>query len=55
VHGRCDDSNGFIRGVFREACHGLGPLAQAAKPDAVAVADSIFAVLNDMGTVSIII
>lgn len=49
VHGRCDDSNGIIGDVFRDACRALGPLAQAAKPDPVALADRVFAALNDNG------
>jgi hypothetical protein len=47
VHARCDDSNGVIGDVFRDACRALGALAQAAKPDPVALADRVFAALND--------
>jgi len=39
VHERCDDSNGVIGDVFRDACRDLGPLTHAAKPDPVALAD----------------
>jgi hypothetical protein len=49
VHARCDDSNGVIGGVFRDACGDLGPLTQAAKPDPVALADRVFTALNDNG------
>jgi hypothetical protein len=28
VHGRCDDSNGVVGDVFRDACRDLGPLTQ---------------------------
>ena len=49
VHERCDDSNGVIGDVFRDACRDLGPLAQAAKPDPVVLADRVFAALNENG------
>ena len=49
VHGRCDDSNGAVGEVFRDACRDLGPLTQAAKPDPVALADRVFAALNENG------
>jgi hypothetical protein len=49
VLARCDDSNGIIGDVFRAACRDLGPLTQAAKPDPVALADRVFAALNDNG------
>jgi hypothetical protein len=49
VHERCDDSNGVIGNVFRDACRDLGPLTQAAKPDPVALADRVFAALNENG------
>lgn len=49
VHGRCDDSNGVIGAVFRDACRDLGPLAQAAKPDPVDLADRVFTALNENG------
>lgn len=42
VRERCDDSNGEIGDVFRQACRDLGPLAQAAKPDPLALADRVF-------------
>ena len=47
VHERCDDSNGVIGDVFRDACRDLGPLTQAAKPDFVVLADRVFAALNE--------
>lgn len=49
VYQRCDDSNGVIGDVFREACHDLGPLAQLVRPDPFALADRVFAALNDNG------
>ncbi|MFO1098344.1 MAG: hypothetical protein U1E81_08740 [Xanthobacteraceae bacterium] len=49
VHERCDDSNGVIGDVFRDACRDLGPLTQAANPDPVALADRTFAALNENG------
>ncbi|WP_019016376.1 DUF6880 family protein [Elioraea tepidiphila] len=51
VHERCDDSNGVVGDVFRGACRDLGPLAELAKPDPVALADRVFAALheNDYG------
>ena len=49
VHGRCDDSNGVVGDVFRDACRDLGPLTQAAKPDPVALADRVFTALNENG------
>lgn len=47
VHERCDDSNGVIGDVFRGACRDLGPLAELAKPDPVALADRVFEALNE--------
>jgi Family of unknown function (DUF6880) len=49
VHERCDDSNGVIGDVFRGACRDLGPLTHAAKPDPLALADRVFAALNENG------
>lgn len=49
VHERCDDSNGMIGDVFRDACRDLGPLTQAAKPDPVALADRVFTALDENG------
>jgi len=49
VHERCDDSNGVIGDVFRDASRDLGPLTQAAKPDPVALADRVFTALNENG------
>ena len=46
---RCDDSNGVIGDVFAAACRDLAPLAQAAKPDPVALADRVFEARNDNG------
>lgn len=49
VHDRSDDSNGEIGGVFGSACRDLGPLAEKAKPDPLALADRVFAALDDNG------
>jgi len=49
VHERCDDSNGVIGDIFRDARHDLGPLAELAKPDPVALADRVFTALNENG------
>jgi hypothetical protein len=47
VYERCDDSNGLIGDVFRSACRDLGPIAQIAESDPIALADRIFTALND--------
>lgn len=49
VFARCDDSNGAVGDVFRAACRDFGPLAEAARPDPVALADRAFGVLQDNG------
>jgi hypothetical protein len=49
VYERCDDSNGLIGDVFRAACRDLGPIAEMANSDPVALADRIFTALNDNG------
>lgn len=49
VHDRCDDSDGVIGGVFQMACRDLGPLAQAAKSDPIALANRAFAAINHNG------
>jgi hypothetical protein len=49
VHDRSDDSKGEIGGVFGSACRDLGPLAERAKPDSLALADRVFAALDDNG------
>ena len=49
IHDRSDDSNGDIGDVFRTACRDLGALAQAARPEARALADRVFAALNANG------
>ena len=48
---RCDDSNGTIADVFRQACIDLGALASAAKPDPLLLAKQAFGSLqsNDYG------
>lgn len=47
VEERCDDSDGVVGDVFRLACRDLGPLAQAAQADPIALADRMFAAIND--------
>jgi hypothetical protein len=49
VHERCHDSNGVIGDVFRDACRDLGPLAEMARPDPIALADRVFNALNENG------
>lgn len=49
VHERSDDSNGEIGGVFNAACRALGPLAEGAKADPLALADRVFDALDDNG------
>lgn len=49
VYERCDDSNGVVGDVFRAGCADLGPLAHAAKPDPVGLADRVFAACCDNG------
>ena len=51
VFARCDDSNGTIGSIFRQACADLGLLAAAAKPRADLLADQVYAALvaNDYG------
>ena len=46
---RCDDSSGRVGDVFRAACRDLGPLAEAAKPDATALADRVYDACLDNG------
>jgi hypothetical protein len=51
VINRVDDSNGAVGDVFRSACEDLGAIALKAKPDAVTLADRVFAAVmaNDYG------
>jgi len=49
VYERCDDSHGGIGGIFAEAREDMHAIAQAAKPDALALAVQIYASLNDNG------
>lgn len=51
VFGRCDDSSGTVGDVFRMACHDLGDLAAAAKPQPEDLAERVYAALteNDYG------
>ena len=51
IYERCDDSNGSVGDVFRSALDDLGEIAQASKPDPDALAEQVFAALqeNDYG------
>jgi hypothetical protein len=51
VFERCDDSNGTVIGVFRQACSDMGDIALKAKADPTNLADQAFAALtkNDYG------
>ncbi len=51
IFARCDDSSGTVIGIFHQACHDLGGLAQKAQPDAERLADQVFSALvaNDYG------
>lgn len=42
VLGRCDDSSGLIGDIFRDAIRQLGPIATAAKPELLALAEQVF-------------
>jgi len=46
IHERTDDSNGVIGGIFDAACADLGPIAEAARPDPLTLADQVFAALQ---------
>jgi len=47
VQARCDDSDGVVGDVFCMACRDLGPLARAAQPDPIALANRMFAAINE--------
>ena len=47
VINRVDDSNGTVGAVFRAACDDLGALAAKAKPDPIALADHVFAAVDE--------
>jgi len=49
VFDRCDDSSGTVIGVFHEACADLAAIASAAGPDPAALADRVFAAIQDNG------
>ena len=49
VHDRCDDSDGVLGEIFREACADLGPIAEKANVDPIALADRVFAALDHNG------
>ena len=42
IYERCDDSSGMIGNVFSSACSDFGILAQAAKPDALDLANQVY-------------
>ncbi len=44
---RCDDSDGAVSGVFGNAVEDLGRIAEAAKPEPVALADRILEAITD--------
>ena len=48
---RCDDSNGVVIGIFRDACRDLGEIAATANLEPTALADQAFRALteNDYG------
>lgn len=49
VFDRCDDSNGAVGAVFRQACDDLGGLARKARPDPRGPADPAFDALDVNG------
>jgi hypothetical protein len=51
VFERCDDSNGVVSSVFRQACRDLGEMAAKAGADPISLADRTFEALieNDYG------
>jgi hypothetical protein len=49
VLGRCHDSSGLIGDIFREANRQLGPIAAAAKPEPLALAEQVFEVFCHNG------
>ena len=49
VHERCDDSDGLVGDLFREALADLGEIAAAARPDPEGLAEQAFAALQDNG------
>ena len=49
VHERCDDSDGLVGDLFREALADLGEIAAAARPDPEGLAEHAFDALQDNG------
>jgi hypothetical protein len=49
LFGRCDDSSGFVIGVFHDACADLGEMALAAATPTEALADAVVEALQDNG------
>lgn len=49
IFARCDDSSGTVIEIFHDAIDSFGPIAEAAKPDPVALADRVYTALNENG------
>ncbi len=49
VHERCDDSDGLVGDLFRDALADLGEIAATARPDPEGLAEQTFAALQDNG------
>ena len=49
VHERCDDSDGLVGDLFRDALADLSEVAAAARPDPEGLAEQAFAALQDNG------
>ena len=49
VHERCDDSDGLVGDLFRDALADLGEIAAAARPEPEGLAERAFAALQDNG------
>ena len=49
VHERCDDSDGLVGDLFRDALMDLGEIATAARPDPEGLTDHAFGALQDNG------
>ena len=49
VHERCDDSDGLVGDLFRDALADLGEIAAAARPDPEGLAEQAFDALQDNG------
>ncbi len=49
VHERCDDSDGLVGDLFRDALSDLGEIATAARPEPEGLAEQAFGALQDNG------